>query len=820
MLAPALAPLAAWPQFICYRLVPKPDGKTDKLPMCPRGGMASTTDPTTWGTHHEAFTAWQAAPSEFHGIGFVFTERDPFYFLDIDGAYSPAAGWSLLAQELLGQMSGAAVEVSSSGTGLHIIGSYRAIPAHRCKNKHLHLELYHTERFVALTGTHASGFADAINDAALAALVARYFEPSAVDGAPVEWTTEPHPDWSGPEDDAELIALAIHRDTKSAAAAFGGTTGPATFTELWTADVDALSRRYPAQRPGAPYDGSSVDQAMANQLAFWTGRHCDRMERIMRMSALARDKWDAPGHASYLENTILKACAFTRNIYNRGHGKPEPAAPAIAQELPSAEQVAAAGMTPRGASPIMLSAAQVDHFAGCIYVTSLNKVLMPNGDRLDQARFDVVLGGYEFVMDPHGKKTTSGAWEAFTRSQVFAPPIADRLCFRPELGSGSIVVEAGRRLANYYVERPTEATPGDASPFLEHLARMLPDARDRQILTTYMGSVVRNPGMKAQWWPVIQGGEGNGKSLMLLIMQYAIGESYSHLPNTDKMIRNGMNFNGWIDGKLFLGLEEVYAANRRDFFEGFKTTVTNRSIPVEAKGIEEVTLDNRANGIITTNHKEGVPVTSGNRRYAVFFTAQQSKEESLAAGLTDAYFAKLMSWFWGTGDYAEHGPNYGFRVVNHYLRTMPLAAEFDPAQLAIWAPETSSTAEAIQSSLGKAEQEIQEAIEEDRCGFAGGWVSSFYLGKLLETIRVNVPPRRRRELMTALGYDIHPALAATGGRVNNVIQPDNSKPRLYVRTGSIAALNLKTPSDAAKAYTEAQTRAISGAVSPAANAFK
>jgi hypothetical protein len=37
----------------------------------------------------------------------------------------------------------------------------------------------------------------------------------------------------------------------------------------------------------------------------------------MRRSGLVRDKWDAPGHANYLRNTILKACAVVTGCYTR-----------------------------------------------------------------------------------------------------------------------------------------------------------------------------------------------------------------------------------------------------------------------------------------------------------------------------------------------------------------------------------------------------------------------------------------------------------------------------------------------------------------------
>lgn len=802
MLPEPLAPLASWPQFVAWRLEWNPEReKWDKIPYSPRGFKSSSTDPSHWGTYEQARAFADA--NQMAGVGFVFTDRDPFFFADIDGALQPGGTWSQLAQEACARFPGAAVEVSQSGTGLHIIGSYRQRPEHSKRNIPLHLELYTSERFVALTGAGAVGSAATVHDDALAAYAAQYFPPKQHAG-PANWTDGPAPDWAGPADDGDLLDRALRSaGGNSAASAFGG-ADKVTFADLFTGDPVALGKRWPSNVPGGDFDHSSADQSLANALAFWTGRDCARMDRLMRMSALARPKWD--DRPDYLETTILKACQLVTKSYAERSAAPPPPPPPPLEE----EAVRDAGFQPRGGSAFMNHHDQLTHFKGCVYVSGPHRILTPRGEKLDEGRFNAVFGGHEFVLSPDGKKTTTSAWQAFTNSQTFVPTRADRFCFRPEYGSGGIVEDAGLLLANTYVEHKTEATEGDPSKYLDLVARQLPDARDREILLTYMASCVQNVGMKAQWWPVLQGVQGNGKTVHLSVMLHCIGLRYCHLPNTEKMVRNGMNFNGWIEGKLFVGLEEIYAAERRQFFEAFKTTVTNRHLPIEGKGIEEDTRDNRANGMITTNHRDGVIIEDSTRRYAPFFTAQQDKPDLARDGMTPRYFADLHDWLYGRGEYAAYGRNYGCRVINHYLRTRPLAAELDPNQLAINAPATSSTVEAITAGRGRVEQEIMEAVGEDRPGFAGGWISSIKLDDILERKRLSIPRNRRRDVLRSMGYDWHPALENTQGRVNNVVAPDNGKPRLFCKIGSLAWLNLTDAASVAKAYSEAQAKAVQG----------
>ncbi len=444
--------------------------------------------------------------------------------------------------------------------------------------------------------------------------------------------------------------------------------------------------------------------------------------------------------------------------------------------------------------------AQIRHFDGCTWVGDQNRV-WTGRDMLDKARFDVVYGGHMFMMDPFEYKKSASAWETFTTSRALTFPRADGLAFRPLLPSGAVVSEEGRTLLNIWVPIETKRVAGDPSRFIDFLARLLPDAGDRAIILAYMASLVQNPGRKFQWWPVVQGTEGNGKSLLLRCLTHAVGSRYTHLPNAPELARNGLKFNGWVTGNLLCGIEEISVGHKRDFLEEFKPIVTNDRVPIERKGVDQVTGDNCLNGMLFTNHRDGVPVTVDTRRYAIFYTAQQCKEDKVRDGMTGGYFPDLYEWLRGEGRYAGLGENYGYAVVAGYLAAYDVPTALDPAGLCVEAPPTSSTASAIVASYGRVEQEIVEAIEQGRTGFAGGWISSIWLDRLLADMRVTVARNKRRDMLRGLGYIPHPAL--TDGRTTGVVKPDDGKPRLYVRHGHPWAL-ITDAADVAKTYSAAQ----------------
>lgn len=799
-LPPALAPLGTYRQFVTWYAAPIPDkpGKFNKFPCHYATGMVvGATARDAW-TDFATASLWAPVYDRGHGagVGFCFAPEDPFWFWDVDGCLTPE-GWSPLAHEICARLAGAAIEISHSGRGLHLIGSGQA-PPHGCVNRRLNMEFYTEGRFVALTGNGAQGSVLADCTAALPQLVADYFTPgaAATDGA--DWTTEPVAEWSGPDDDDELMRRALASAARSAQAAFGNGL---TLAQLWAGDMEAIRAVWASGQ-------SEADQALANHLAFWTGKNCERIERLMRKSGLARDKWDTrrPG-GTYLTQTIEQACSFVQQVYSQpATAEPAPVAPV--QPIP--EGIKAAELRRGQGVEYLAGHDQPGYFDGCVYVQSHKAIWsLKHGELFDKAVFDVVYGGFLFVVDPQGRKTTDSAFEAFTKSRINDPVQAADVCFRPELPSGAMVTEAGanRALVNTYTPPVVQAVEGDVSRFTQWFAKILPDAEDRTKLLSYMASMVQNPGHKFQWWPVIQGVQGNGKSMLIEIMSYCVGEQYSHLPNVQAMAREGMKFNGWIYRKLFIGLEEVALSHKRDFLEDLKMVVTGRKLGVERKGAEQFMGDNRVNGMAVTNHRDGMPIDDKERRWGMFFTAQQSEADIIRDGMGGDYFPDLYDWLRGEGAYA--GRTAGLSHLAHHLRTVAIEAQYDPARLAHRAPQTSSTREAIGWSMGRAEQEVREAIEEGRPGFAGGWVSSKYLDQLLEAVRAPVPRNKRRDMMRSLGYDWHPHLP--DGRVNDVVNPDMGKPKLYVRGGH-EACNLTEPAEIARTYSKAQEPGAQSAV--------
>ena len=792
----AFGAMASYAQFILWKPVPRNDGtgKVDKFPVnAHTGGVADAHNPAIWLTHDVAFAA---AAGRGLFVGFVFTLFDPFFFFDVDDCLESTGEWSAWANYLLSTFDGAAVEISQSGKGLHIFGTGQAPADHSCKAKDeygspIPFDLYTSSRFAALTGDGAMGDISTEHTVALQTISATYLKPDAL-VANAEWTDGPCEDYRGPQDDDELIVRMLR--SRSMAAAMGNR---ATVSELWAADADVLGEHYPHDQGLEAFDHSDADQALCQHLAFWTGKDCERMDRLFRQSALCRDKW--LNREGYRRSTILLAVSRCKDAYNSGKSEKPDTAESVAAPVPVEPMEVVPGDIRPGFQYLAITQ-QIEVFKGCTYVLDVHKAFTPDGSFLKPDQFKVNYGGFVFALDSFNDKTTKNAWEVFTESQALNFPKAHSTCFRPECPPGGIIEEESQKLLNTYIPIETERRIGDPAPFLNHLAKLLPEKIDRDILLAYMAACVQYKGVKFQWAPLLQGLEGNGKSLIGAVLTAAIGKRYTHKVNPKDI---GNVFNAWVSGKLLAIVEEIYAADRKDVIDTLKWLITDDRVPITPKGVDAVTGDNRVNFILTSNHKEAIRITRLSRRYAVFYTAQQFPGDLERDGMAGQYFPQLYDWL-RAGGYA---------IVTEFLTSYAIPDELNPAKLSHRAPSTTSTTEALGVSLGGIEQELLEAIDEGRPGFAGGWVSSMAFDRLLDDARMGgkIIRNKRREILKEFGYDFHPHLK--GGRVNSVIAIDNGKPRLYIKSGHISR-NITKAADVARAYLTAQGLESHGAAVP------
>jgi AAA domain-containing protein len=150
-----------------------------KVPYSAKTGhKASSTKESTWTTFDVAFKVAQGRG--FDGVGFVFSEDDPFTGIDLDDCRDDAGGIADWAMEIVTSLE-SYTEVSPSGHGLKIWVEGSVPTAVKQPYETGKIEIYSTARYFTVTGQHLEGTPSGIRNAngALTALYEKLKPPKA-----------------------------------------------------------------------------------------------------------------------------------------------------------------------------------------------------------------------------------------------------------------------------------------------------------------------------------------------------------------------------------------------------------------------------------------------------------------------------------------------------------------------------------------------------------------------------------------------------------------------------------------------------------------
>jgi hypothetical protein len=360
------------------------EGKWTKQPLdVHTGGLASSTDPRTWGSYTDALRAVRAGRAD--GVAIALGTPGPnsavIVGIDMDNVCDPVSrGMNYEAARIVAAIASYA-ELSPSGRGVHVLLYADALPPGWRKvgppRFPFTLEVYSFARFFATTGRRLFGAPEHV--------MLRRAEILALHARVAALLPPPPP------------------------------TVPAPAVPLTLSDEDVLDRARSAAN-GAKFarlyddppregdDDSVLDLALCSVLAFWT-RDPAQIDRLVRSSARSREKWSSRrGQSTYGRQTIERALAMNTETYTpayaatRGTQGPErPASPIVSVNSP-APPVARE-------QPVLVRLADVAPES----VTWLWPRRIPRG-KLTILLGDPGLGKSQLTLDVAARVTTGAAW--------------------------------------------------------------------------------------------------------------------------------------------------------------------------------------------------------------------------------------------------------------------------------------------------------------------------------------------------------------------------------------------------------------------------
>lgn len=437
------------------------------------------------------------------------------------------------------------------------------------------------------------------------------------------------------------------------------------------------------------------------------------------------------GWVTFKRKTVVQA------YIDFGNTNPPVSRPAPQQTQKTTPQ-AAQEHDPYGA---ILDAQQcAEYFKHCYLIERLGQIYTPEGRFMNSTEFNAKYGGKIFVTTDQGK-TTDEPWKAALRSTCWTVPKMDHIRFLPMRQTYEVVLDdMGRKGLNTFIPARVKMQQGDVSLWLDHVARILPRAEDQKIWFDYLAHCVKYPGYKIPWAPMIQSAEGVGKSVFIEVIQHALGAMYTYRPKAQELVSSGSKFNAWMRSKLMIIVDEIKIDERRELIEILKPMISDVQIEIQAKGVDQEIEDNPANWVFFSNYKDAIPVNKNGRRFAIFYSSLQSKNDILKAGMNEDYFNRLWSWLRDGG---------GFEAVAYWLHNYPIERGSIPHR----APETTSYIEALKISRTPLEIVIDDSVADALPGFRGGYVSTLALTNRMKATGHKIPPPNAiQSILETKGY--------------------------------------------------------------------
>ena len=379
-------------------------------------------------------------------------------------------------------------------------------------------------------------------------------------------------------------------------------------------------------------------------------------------------------------------------------------------------------------------------FKDCYFIGQSGKIFSRSGRYMNSTQFNGLYGGKHFIITSTGK-TTDEAWKAALRSTVYTVPKVDHIRFLPDRENYEIINdEMGRQGINTYIRPHIDSQQGDVSIWLDWINRILPNQGDQTILFEYLAHCVKYPGYKIPWAPMIQSAEGIGKTVFLEVMGQALGNMYIYMPNAEQLVASGSKFNAWMRSKLMIMVNEIKVDERRELIEILKPMISDKRVEVQAKGADQDMEDNVSNWLFFSNYKDAIPISQNGRRYAIFYSALQTANDIIRAGMDDAYFDRLYSWL------REGG---GFQAVTYWLQNYPIAC----GAISKRAPKSSSYDEALRVSRSPMEMIIINSVDDSMVGFRGGYISVTAVLNRTKAAGIRTPSVRTiQQCLENMGY--------------------------------------------------------------------
>lgn len=235
---------------------------------------------------------------------------------------------------------------------------------------------------------------------------------------------------------------------------------------------------------------------------------------------------------------------------------------------------------------------------------------------------------------------------------------------------------------------------GDISLFITLIDFLFKEAKDsdKNWFLNWLAYPIKYPGTKLHTTVVLHSiKQGIGKSLVGDTIGRLYGENYQSINQEDLQ----KNFTHWAVNKQFIMGDDVTGTSQRQYADKLKSLITQRSMTINKKHIQEYTVPDCINYIFTSNQPDAFFLEDLDRRYFIHECPHTALDVKF-------YTEDYKQWLWSS--------NEGISALLYYFQNRDVST-FDPLAPA---PVTTAKLQMIdigRSDVGSWVRSLQEAPE-------------------------------------------------------------------------------------------------------------
>ena len=185
-------------------------------------------------------------------------------------------------------------------------------------------------------------------------------------------------------------------------------------------------------------------------------------------------------------------------------------------------------------------------------------------------------------------------------------------------------------------------TDKDVKPWLDHIEYLFPDKKERDVLIDWMAHVVQVRGVKIRWAPLVIGGQGVGKDLMIKPVAQYLSHNYQEI-SPDRLFSQ---FNSYLEREMIV-VQEMVRHEKIEMYEKLKAMLAGTAgdtLMIERKFETPYTVPNVTNFLFFSNHIDAVRLDPEDRRFFVIRSDAKAQGSAYYHALAEDFYVKADGW--------------------------------------------------------------------------------------------------------------------------------------------------------------------------------